>query len=146
MKRIARAAFALWGALVVASCGPPQKSSRGFHIPDGDPVAGQAAFVELRCSACHQVKGVALPAPVASPAVPVVLGGEIPQARTDGELVGAILDPSHDLAPGYPRDQLKSGDLSRMGDFSDAMSARQLIDIVAFLHAHYQVVPPVPVT
>jgi hypothetical protein len=32
-----------------------------------------------------------------------------------------------------------------MGDFADAMTVRQLIDLVAFLQAHYEVVPPTPV-
>ena len=139
----------VWSAVLVTalgalSCGPPQKSSAGFHLPDGDPVAGQAAFVDLKCNACHRVAGVDLPAPVADPVVPVSLGGRTPRARTDGELVGAIVDPSHKLAPGYPKANLKSGDLSRMGDFSDVMTVRQLIDIVGFLQAHYEVVPPPP--
>lgn len=142
MKRIAGVALAFWGAALAWSCGPPHKSSSGFHIPDGDPMAGQAAFLELKCNSCHEVKGVALPPPVATPPVPVVLGGETPRARTDGELVAAIVEPSHKLAPAYPRNRLKSGDLSRMGDFSDAMTVRELIDIVAFLQAHYTVVPP----
>jgi mono/diheme cytochrome c family protein len=146
MTRIAGMALVLGGAVLALSCGPPHKSSAGFHIPDGDVAAGQAAFVELKCSSCHEVKGVDLPPPVATPPVPVVLGGETPRTRTDGELVAAIVDPSHKLAPAYPRDKIKSGNLSRMGDFADAMTVRELIDIVAFLQAHYQVVaPPVPV-
>jgi hypothetical protein len=88
------------------------------------------------------VKGLDLPPPVAIPPVPVVLGGETPRVRTDGELVAAIVEPSHKLAPAYPRDRVKSGDLSRMGDFADAMTVRQLVDIVAFLQKHYEVVPP----
>jgi mono/diheme cytochrome c family protein len=145
MKRIVGGALALLAAFLVLRCGPPHKSASGFHIPDGDPIAGQAAFVELKCSSCHQVKGVDLPPPVASPPVPVSLGGETPRSRTDGELVAAIVDPSHKIAPGHPLERLKAGDLSRMGDFADAMTVRQLVDIVAFLQAHYEVVPPQPI-
>lgn len=145
MQRTVWTAVVLLSAFGAMSCGPARKSSAGFHIPDGDAMAGQAAFVELKCNACHRVDGVDLPPPVADPSVPVVLGGRTPRARTDGELVGAIVDPSHKLAPGYPKANLKSGDLSRMGDFSDAMTVRQLIDVVAFLQAHYEVVPPPPV-
>lgn len=145
MHRLGFGTMVLMGALGVAACGPSRKSSAGFHIPDGDAIAGQAAFLELKCNACHRVEGVSLPAPVADPSVPVVLGGHTPRTRTDGELVSAIVDPSHKLAPGFPKANLKSGDLTRMGDFSDAMTVRQLIDVVAFLQAHYEVVPPPPV-
>jgi len=34
------------------------------------------------------------------------------------------------------------GTHSRMGDFGEVMTVRQLIDIVAFLHERYRVVPP----
>jgi hypothetical protein len=144
MQRIAWSAVILLGAFAATSCGPAHKSSAGFHLPDGDPLAGKAAFVELKCNACHRVAGVDLPGPVADPAVPVVLGGRTPSTRTDGELVTAIVDPSHKLAPRGPRASLTSGSLSRMGDFSDAMTVRQLIDVVAFLQAHYEVVSPPP--
>jgi hypothetical protein len=74
----------------------------------------------------------------------VVLGGEIPQPRTDGELVAAIIDPSHKLAPGYKKESIQSGGLSRMGDFGEAMTVREMVDLVAFLQSRYKVVPPPP--
>ena len=84
--------------------------------------------------------------PVAEPQVPVQLGGRVARGRTDGELVTAIVDPAHRLTPGYKRELIQSGALSRMGDFSEAMTVRQLIDVVAFLQSRYEVVAPaVPV-
>jgi hypothetical protein len=138
-----RLAFLAGAALaVLAGCAAGRKSSAGFHLPDGSVENGRAAFVELRCHGCHQVEGVDLPAPVADPPVPVVLGGVVAQARTDGELAGAIVDPSHRLAPQYPTRLVRAGTRSRMGDFSETMTVRQLVDLVAFLQSRYEVRPP----
>lgn len=135
MSRAVVVALVLAGGLALCGCGRPQKSARGFHLPDGDPARGQVAFVELRCNSCHRVSGVALPDPVADPPVPVVLGGRYLQVRTDGELVTAIVDPSRSLVLSTLPD-VHAGGLSRMGDFGDTMTVRQLVDIVAFLQAH----------
>jgi hypothetical protein len=35
-----------------------------------------------------------------------------------------------------------SGRLSRMGDFTDAMTLREMIDVVAFLQSTYEEIPP----
>jgi len=114
-------------------------SAAGFHLPDGDPVRGHAAFVELRCHACHTVAGVTdLPRPVADPPLPFDLGGRSAIVRTDGELVTAILEPSHRVTMTSPA-SVQAGHLSRMGDFTEAMTVRQLIDLVAFVHAHTEV-------
>lgn len=130
-------------ALAVAACAKTQKSSAGFHLPDGDIQHGQQVFVDFRCNACHRVEGVTLPAPVADPPVPVVLGGRVPQPRSDGELANAIIEPSHRIAPGYRRAALRAGELSRMGDFSEHMTVRELIDLVTFLQSHYEVRQPI---
>jgi mono/diheme cytochrome c family protein len=134
-------AVVLFATLALA-CERGPKSAAGFRLPDGDVARGQASFVALKCNACHRVAGTDLPGPVAEPSVPVELGGRVARAKTDGELVTAIVDPSHRLAPGYPRAAVQSGSLSRMGDFSEAMTVRDLIDVVAFLQSRYEVVPP----
>lgn len=134
------------GALLLVACQAGPKSALGFRLPDGDVEAGQVAFVALQCNSCHRVEGVeGLPEPVADPPVPLMLGGEEPYQRTDGELVTAIISPSHRLATSHPDARSGEGSQSRMGDFSEAMTVRQLIDVVAFLHAHYDFVPPQPV-
>lgn len=127
--------------LSLTSCGPPEKSSSGFRLPDGDVEAGKAAFLELNCNACHDVRGLDLPGPVAEPPVPVALGGSIDYRPTDGKFVTAIINPSHKLASGYPKELIESGTGSRMADYSDVMTVRQLVDLVAFLHSRYEFVP-----
>ena len=42
-------------ALAIAACARTQKSSAGFHLPDGDVQRGQQVFVDFRCNACHRV-------------------------------------------------------------------------------------------
>jgi mono/diheme cytochrome c family protein len=118
------------------------KSPAGFSLPDGDVEAGRRAFVDLGCARCHEVSGLELPGRPSGLPEPVVLGGEVLYTRTDGELVTAIIDPSHALARGYPREAIESGGKSRMKDYSDILTARQLIDLVAFLHSRYKTVPP----
>jgi hypothetical protein len=66
------------------------------------------------------------------------LGGRSAIVRSDGEMVTAILDPSHRITLASPAG-VQSGRLSRMGDFTEAMTVRQLIALVAFVHAHTEV-------
>lgn len=139
MKRLPIAAGL--ASLALAGCQNPRSAS-GFSLPQGDPIRGKVAFVELKCHECHRVEGADLPAPVASPAVPVVLGGEIPHVKTDGQLVASIINPSHEIARGYPLEAVKRGDASRMPDYADVMSVRQMVDVVAFLQNRYVVVRP----
>jgi mono/diheme cytochrome c family protein len=129
-------------SLAPLGCARGRKSSAGFRLPDGDPVRGKAVFVANRCNACHTVAGESLPAPVAQPPVPVELGGRVAVAVTDGELVTSIVYPSHRLAGWVRPAEVRSGELSRMGDFTEAMSVRDLIDLVAYLQSRYTVVPP----
>jgi len=128
-------------SVAFGGCQNPRSAS-GFSLPQGDPDRGKAAFVELKCHECHRVEGADLPAPVAAPPVPVVLGGEIPHVKTDGQLVASIIHPSHQIARGYPLDAVKRGDGSRMPDYADVMTVRQMIDVVAFLQKRYVVVRP----
>jgi mono/diheme cytochrome c family protein len=90
-QRIA-AAFAF---VSLSCCAAPERSSTGFRLPEGEVAAGKAAFLELQCNACHQVKGMDLPGPVADPPVPVVLGGTVDYQPTDGRFVTSIVNPSH---------------------------------------------------
>jgi L-cysteine S-thiosulfotransferase len=141
--RSAFVAIVVFLAVAPAGCENPRKSAAGFHLPDGDVQRGRAAFVDLRCHACHEVRGETLPLPVADPPVPVKLGGIVYQARTDGELAAAIVDPSHRLS-GHPRRLVRAGSLSRMGDANEAMTVQQLVDLVAFLQSTYEERPPLP--
>ena len=129
-------------AASLLGCNASPRSSAGFRLPDGDVTKGLGAFIEMRCHNCHRVAGLDLPPPVAEPPVPVVLGGEVPYAKTDGELVTSIINPSHRIAPGWKPELVQRGELSRMPDYGDIMTVRQVVDIVAFLQSRYKVVRP----
>jgi len=141
MRRlIAPAVSAL--ALVLAGCAGA-RSGAGFRLPDGDPAAGKLAFESLKCHQCHRVHGVDFPAPSAHPPVPVVLGGDVPHVKTDGELLTSIVNPSHRISGAYKPEEVRLPDgSSRMPDMTDAMTVHQLVDIVAFLQTRYTVVRP----
>jgi hypothetical protein len=141
MRTAILAGAAMVAATMLAGCSAGRKSASGFHLPDGDVERGRIAFSELRCHACHEVRGERFPAPVAEPPVAVRLGGIVFDPRADGELTAAIVDPSHRLSGDQAPALVRAGSLSRMGDFADAMTVRQLIDLVAFLQSTYEVRP-----
>jgi hypothetical protein len=127
------------------ACRSERHSSSAFHLPtDGDPERGKLAFVTLGCDSCHEVAGVDLPRPTVQPPVHVALGGSVESKLSDAYLVTSIINPSCDLAP-MPKAKITiDGRHSRMPQYPDRMTVRQLGDIVAFLQSHYVVVrvPP----
>ena len=125
-------------AAALAGCDTGPKSGRGFRLPDGDVEKGKAAFLALKCHTCHRVSGVDLPPPVSTAPTNIVLGGEVSYIRTYGELVTSVINPSHGLAPGFKKEQLKDAKLSPMPEFNDVMTVRQMIDLVAFLQSRYK--------
>ena len=133
--------------LLTAACSGP-KSGAGLRLPDGDVERGKAAFLELKCNTCHTVAGTEMSSPSKDYAYVrvVALGGEVRQVKTYGSLVTSIINPSHSLAPGYPKELITKGNESAMANFNDKMTVRQLIDLVAFLQSRYQFVPPEPAT
>lgn len=121
------------GLAVVAAASPqtePTEMDVTLSLPAGDPAAGRAAFAALSCTTCHTVAGEAdFPAPVAHHAGPELAAATA--GKTPGEIASSIVAPSHEIGP--EAREMMEGELSPMGDFSDAMSVRQLIDLVAYL-------------
>lgn len=91
-------ATAAVAALSAISCAPSPKSGRGFVMPTGNAEKGQAAFVQLKCTECHTVDRVELPAPATPARMNVVLGGDVTRIRTYGELVTAIIHPNRNIS------------------------------------------------
>jgi len=127
---------------VMAACDSGRHSSAGFRLPsDGDIQRGKVAFVELECAKCHQVAGADLPKPTIQPPVPVQLGGTVTKEVSDGYLVASIINPSYKLA-NYPAGMITEHGKSRMPEYADRITVRQMTDVVAFLQSHYTVREP----
>lgn len=117
-----------------------------YELPEGNPEAGRVAFEEMQCYTCHLVEGEDFPQPTADPAVPVVLGSS-ENTHSRQYLAESIIAPSHRFArprpqmiasepPIYVQDEyenIREDSQSRMGDYSEAMTVREWLDIVAYL-------------
>jgi mono/diheme cytochrome c family protein len=133
----------LTGLLVgIAACESDRRSPVGFRLPEGDVEQGREAVRELKCHACHELAGGGFPQPVADPPVPVRLGGQTAFVKTDGDLVTSIINPSHRLTYGHLGELTQTAGESRMADYTEIMTVKQLVDIVAFLQSIYEVSPP----
>jgi L-cysteine S-thiosulfotransferase len=129
-------------AALATACDRGTNSGAGFRMPEGDIEKGKAAFLELRCYNCHTVAGVNLPPPDGKPLIMVGLGGEVVKVKTYGQLVTSVIHPSHTFIPGYDEELIQHHGHSVMPDYTDAMTVRQMIDIVSFLEAQYQKLEP----
>ena len=121
------------------------QSGVGFRLPRGDPERGREAFVALQCTSCHRIDGVDTIEDAG--ALSVALGGHTVRVETYGDLVTSIVNPSHELARGYPRDQITRNGESLMAAayLNDVMTVQELVDIVAFLALEYEnVAAPAP--
>lgn len=105
-------------------------------LPKGDAQAGRQAFVDLKCTVCHRVADEpAFPAPFSDN-----LGPDLDLRRpyrSPSDVATAIVAPSHSISSGTsPEVKARlEGALSPMGDFSQAMTVRQLADLVEYLRS-----------
>jgi len=128
--------------IAISGCSPSPKSGAGFRLPDGDANQGREVFLYMQCNQCHTIAGTELPAiPFADPAY-IQLGGKIAMVKTYGDLVTSIINPSHRLASGYAKEKVSENGKSNMYTYNRHMTVQELIDLVAFLQSHYDVVPP----
>lgn len=135
--------LALAGLVAASGCDQEARmSEKGFRLPDGDAEAGRATFLELECHQCHSIKGMPLPVIPGQDPPYVDLGGKTTRVKTYGELVTAIINPSHRLARGYAKAVVADDGGSKMPVYNDHMTVQQLVDLVMFLQPTYEVVPP----
>lgn len=136
MSRKLPCAVAVVLVLALAACSG-RHSPSGFRLPPGDAAAGEKAFVALECATCHTVANTTLPAP--SFPTPVALGGRVVLPPTDGDLTTDIILPASHFASGYPASAVQEGSKSKMPDYTERITIRQLADLVAFLQSKYTV-------
>ncbi len=131
--------FLLLGA--VAGLMACSNESPSLFLPEGDAVAGRAVFSQFECYTCHEVKGDQFPAPTVITPTYVTLGA-VSESRSRAYLAESIIAPSHRFATPRPPDgktagdvNIMSGNISRMTDFSDRMTVRQLLDLTTYLES-----------
>ncbi len=120
------------GAVEVAASGGE------FDVPEGDSVEGRFAFQELGCFQCHEVEGVSF--------VEGYRGGIGPELtaigaiQTPSYILESIINPGKVIVADPPgvepggEGSYRSGEgITKMPEFHDVMTVRQLLDISAFL-------------
>ncbi len=102
-----------------------------FLVPPGDPTRGREAFVTLECYACHAISGEDFPKTSKRAQEPgpelTGMGGHHPAEY----FAESITNPNRVIVqgPGYTG----ADGLSKMPDYGEVMTVRQLIDVVAYL-------------
>ena len=98
-----------------------------FIPPQGDAAKGRAVFARLECYVCHAVAGEKFP----RPSRPGPALGDVGRHHPAGYLFESVVNPNAVIveAPGYT----DSNGRSIMPDYRDSLSARELIDLVAYL-------------
>lgn len=142
MKKTALMTLLAASMLALGGCGADRMSEKGFSLPEGDPIRGKDAFLYMHCHECHTIVGEELPRVELADPPFVELGGTVTKVKTYGELVTAIINPSHKLARGYAQDVVSNDGISKMPVYNGFMTVQELIDIVMFLQPHYEVYVP----
>ena len=102
--------------------------AKGFFLPKGDSAAGRKAFTDLKCATCHRVEND--PEFVSGSGIGPTFGAK--QADyASGWIANSIVSPSHTIA--LDSEEPGENAPSKMGDFTEKMTVRQLIDLVSYL-------------
>jgi predicted small secreted protein len=125
-------------AWLLTACTPRQQTGRGFVFPGGDADRGRLAFVELGCYNCHAVSGVSFPAPSQAPERLVILGGEVSNLRSYGDLITSIIHPSQRISEKVAGQPLPDPKVSPMPVVNEVMTVQQMLDLAEFLQPQYR--------
>lgn len=102
-----------------------------FLLPTGNPAEGKKVYAALECYSCHEIKGEHFPQHAKSPGnVGPELTG-LGRSHSAEYIAEAILNPNRVIIEG-PGHTGPDG-LSKMPDYNDSLTLRQLIDLVAYL-------------
>ena len=134
MGRLLLLACALTAGWVGWDATARQASGWRFTLPEGDPSLGEAVFVKERCGVCHNVAGRDL---AAGGGQQKGAGPDLTeeQAALSAEyLAERLITPERFLPHGLFRGTYSRSDgSSRMPNFNEEMTVKELIDLVAFL-------------
>jgi hypothetical protein len=130
-----RLTFIGLASLTLVGCtptGPDAFEVTSMVLPQGHPEAGRQAFADLGCTSCHTVSWEKdLPDPVSAIRGPDLDPGL--NRLTSGSVASSIIAPSHTVSAEVRA--MSEDTRSPMGNYNEAMSVQQMIDIVAYLHS-----------
>jgi mono/diheme cytochrome c family protein len=136
----------LFSLIIWAGCGRHSEAPDGgdghqhgteswtFTLPKGDAQAGRELFVEAQCYNCHEVKGEKMP-----PRDPEekTVGPELSQMAGAHPLeffAESIINPdAYVPADAKERGYLGPDGRSKMPDFSEVLTVKQVADLAAYL-------------
>jgi mono/diheme cytochrome c family protein len=105
-----------------------------FTLPAGDPTAGQKVFVEAGCYQCHEIKGETFPA---------MTKGEKGVGPELSQMAGmhpveffaeSIINPNAVIdSDAKEKDYLGDDGRSKMPDYNDILTIKQVLDVAAYL-------------
>ena len=125
--------FCFTNSLVFANRDEGMTPADGFFLPQGNAQAGERAFARLKCNSCHWVQNnIDLNVPVAEKVGPML--GSKQAGYSPGWIANSIVSPSHTIAINSGG-EAEGSELSRMGDFRDTMTVRELTDIVTYIQS-----------
>jgi hypothetical protein len=135
-------AAALSLTMLVAGCA--HRSTFGFPIAESNIAAGRQAFIDHRCQQCHSIAGVTLPPLAGAPPPMLELGGRTTAVKSFADLMTSVINPNHVISERYRAQLMLDAAIPVESPMPlpnlDNMTARQLIDLVAFLDSRYQLV------
>ena len=103
-----------------------------FTLPAGDADAGKTAFVKMDCQACHNVPDPSVPRARTSGGIGPDLGPAY-AALPREYLAESIIDQHKHIAGTLEKQTGRRPVWSKMSDYGDIMSVRDLLDIIEFL-------------
>jgi len=104
---------------------------RRSYLAMGDPAAGRRAYLKLKCNTCHTVAGEPIGAKPPRLAGPQL--GKSVALQSPEQIADSIAAPGHSISKKSGPWQGSAG--STMGDYTNIMTVRQLIDLVAYLRS-----------
>lgn len=131
-------AIGAMAGLLVATGSLPAKApdvpeTWSFSLQGGDPEAGREAFVRMKCGTCHAVPGAGIAVGEGHGSVGPELTADYANLQRE-YLAESIMNPNRFVAhEGFETAYTAPDGSSRMGDYSHAMTVRELVDIVEFL-------------
>ena len=131
---------------IISGCENERTSGKGLVLPEGNVESGKASFIDLGCTQCHAVAGVDSSEYEGDEEPMLLLGGKIRKVKTYGELVTSITNPNHIISVEYLKKlekPLKVNEIDTpMPSFNDTMTVSQLIDLITYLDAQYEILLP----